>query len=214
LELCDHVLASGAGVLSEEYEMQWFQGDDLLAAFRPRGLPIGNLTSQFWANVYLDGFDHFVKRALKCEGYVRYVDDFLLFGDDKRQLQRWRAAVITVLARLRLTLHEGRAPVYPVNTGLPFLGFRVYPTHRRLKRRNGANFQRRFRGSVAKLARGEIGLPQLHASVRGWVNHARYGDTWGLRRAILGPWLLLPSPVRASRSGEREPPRRGQVGRG
>jgi hypothetical protein len=113
---------------------------------------------------------------------VRYVDDFLLFGDDKTQLHRWRAACIDYLAGLRLRLHEGRAQVGPVTNGIPFLGFRVYPTHRRLKRRNGVNFQRRLK---ALLARREIDLDQLHASVLGWINHARYGDTFGLRRAIL-----------------------------
>ncbi len=86
LWLIDQILESGEGVLSEEYEMVWFPGDDLLAANRPRGLPIGNLTSQFWANCYLNPFDHFVKRELRCPAYLRYVDDFLLFGDDKRQL--------------------------------------------------------------------------------------------------------------------------------
>jgi len=185
LELCDRIIASGVGVLAEQYDMQWFPGDDLTAAFRPRGLPIGNLTSQFWANVYLHRFDHFVKRDLKCAGYVRYVDDCLLFGDDKTQLHRWRAACIDALAGLRLRLHEGRAQVYPVTNGIPFLGFRVYPTHRRLKRRNGVNFQRRLTALLARLTRREIGLDQLHAGVLGWINHARYGDTFGLRRALL-----------------------------
>jgi len=192
LALCDRILASGVGVLSEAYEMRWFPGDDLLAAARPRGLPIGNLTSQFWANVYLSRFDHFVKRELKCVGYVRYVDDFLLFGDDKQELHRWRATIVERLAELRLTLHEARAQVYPAATGIPFLGFRVYPTHRRLKRRNGLNFQRRFRHLAAQLARGAITFAQLDASVRGWVNHARYGDTLGLRRAILSRRALSP----------------------
>ena len=85
LWLIDQILASGQGVLSEQYEMLWFAGDDLLAVHRPRGLPIGNLTSQFWANCYLNPFDHFVKRELNCQGLVRYVDDFLLFADDKRR---------------------------------------------------------------------------------------------------------------------------------
>jgi hypothetical protein len=84
LWLIDRVLESGEGVLSEAYDMEWFPGDDLLAVLRPRGLPIGNLTSQFclhlgrrhrWANCYLNPFDHFVKRELKCPAYVRYVDD-------------------------------------------------------------------------------------------------------------------------------------------
>jgi len=66
LWLIDRILASGAGVLRDEYTMAWFPDDDLFAANRPRGLPIGNLTSQFWANCYLDPFDHFVKRELRC----------------------------------------------------------------------------------------------------------------------------------------------------
>ena len=109
LWLVDTILASGVGVLDEEYSMVWFPGDDLLAACRPRGLPIGNLTSQFWSNGYLDPFDHFVERELRCPVYVRYVDDFALFGDSKRELWGWKRAIVERLARLRLTVHAGAA---------------------------------------------------------------------------------------------------------
>jgi hypothetical protein len=86
LWLCDRIINSGIGILSDEFEMAWFHGDDLMAANRPRGLPIGNLTSQFWANVYLNSFDHFVMRRLRPGGYLRYVDDVLLFGRSKTEL--------------------------------------------------------------------------------------------------------------------------------
>ncbi|RIK24998.1 MAG: RNA-dependent DNA polymerase, partial [Chloroflexi bacterium] len=86
LRLCQTILASGVGVLGEEYDMVYFPGDDLFAINRPRGLPIGNLTSQFWANVYLNPLDHFVKRELKCPAYLRFVDDVVLFADDKATL--------------------------------------------------------------------------------------------------------------------------------
>ena len=152
---------------------------------RPRGLPIGNLTSQFWANCYLNPFDHFVKRELRCRGYLRYVDDFLLFADDKRTLWAWRAAIVERLARLRLTIHADAHP-RPVSEGIPFLGFVVFPTHRRLKRRNGVAYRRRFRALVAAYGAGEIPLERVDASARGWANHARYGDTQGLRRAVFG----------------------------
>ena len=76
LWLIARILASGSNVLGEEYDMVYFPGDDLFAALRPRGLPIGNLTSQFWANCYLNVFDHFVKRELGCPGYVRYANIF------------------------------------------------------------------------------------------------------------------------------------------
>jgi hypothetical protein len=191
--LVDQILASGVGVLSEEYEMVWYPGDDLFAAHRPRGLPIGNLTSQFWANCYVDGFDHFVKRELRCPGYLRYVDDMLLFGDDKGQLWDWKRAVVERLARLRLTIHGEWAQVRPVSEGFPFLGFVVYPHKRRLKRRKGIAYARKLQALVEDYADGRISLERVTASVQGWVNHARYGDTLGLRRAVLES-VIVPAP--------------------
>ncbi len=155
LWLCQQIMNSGAGILKNEYTPVYFPGDDLFAANRPRGLPIGNLTSQFWANVYLNELDQFVKRELRARAYVRYVDDFLLFGADKGQLWAWKTSVQEKLASLRLTLHENSSTVYPVKNGIPFLGFRLYPTHRRLKRANGVNFQRRYARLRRQYQRGE-----------------------------------------------------------
>ncbi len=183
--LIDLILASGRGVLSEEYEMVYFADDDLFAANRERGLPIGNLTSQFWANCYLNPFDHFVTRELGCTAYLRYVDDFLLFGDNKAQLWQWRSQILERLAVLRLTIHENAAAVKPVTHGIPFLGFVVYPTHRLLKRRKGIAYQRRLRGLLAEDRRTAAGRAAIGRSLRGWINHVRYGDTWGLRRAVV-----------------------------
>jgi RNA-directed DNA polymerase len=188
--LVDRVLESGVGVLSDVYDMVWFPGDDLFAVGRPRGLPIGNLTSQFWANCYLDSFDHFVKRELRCKGFLRYVDDFLLFADDKPTLWKWREAVVERLVHLRLTLHERRAHPQPVTEGIPFLGFVVFPTHRRLKRRNVVNYRRRLRRLLAAYQAGTLPADRVVASMLGWINHARYGDTWGLRRDVLASVVL------------------------
>ena len=185
LWLVDRILATGVGILDEMYEMAWFPGDDLLAANRPRGLPLGNLTSQFWANVYLDPLDQFVKRQIKCRRYIRYVDDFLLFADDKPTLHAWKQQIIAFLATLRLTLHEDAAQVRPVNEGLPFLGFVVYPDHRRLKPRSGRSFCRRLAAQIRAYHAGEISQADVGASVRGWIAHVEHGDTWGLRRAVL-----------------------------
>ena len=191
--LVEQILGSGAGVLSEEYEMVWFPGDDLLAALRPRGLPIGNLTSQFWANCYLNSFDHFVKRELRCRAYLRFVDDFLLFSDDKAQLWDWRETIIQRLEQLRITIHPG-AQVHDVRKGISFLGFRVFADHRRLKRRKGLHYRRRFRRLAALYSAGQIDLERLTASVRGWANHARYGNTVGLRKAVLSGCVIEKPP--------------------
>lgn len=183
--LVDRILESGIDVLSEEYDTIYFPGDDLFDACRPRGLPIGNLTSQFWANCYLNELDQFVKRKLCCCTYIRYVDDFLLFSDDKEILWQWREAIIRFLRTLRLTIHENRAHPRPVTEGIPFLGFLVFPAHRRLKRRNAINYQRTLRRLMDRYAAGEIEYRKILDSIRGWVNHASFGDTYGLRRSLL-----------------------------
>ena len=194
LWLVDRILESGVGVLSEEYEMVYFAGDDLLAAARPRGLPIGNLTSQFWANCLLDPFDHFCKRELRCKAYVRFVDDFLLFADDKRTLWAWHDALVERLARLRLTIHAGAHP-RPVSEGFPFLGFVVYPTHRRVKSRKVVAYRHKIGRLAARLVAGQETRESVVASLLGWINHVRYGDTWGLRKSVVDS--LPPIPRRA-----------------
>jgi hypothetical protein len=134
--------------------------------------------------VYLNPFDHFVKRELRCRGYCRYVDDFLLFSDDKDQLWEWKCAIQCRLSRLRLVIHPGAHP-RPVEEGFPFLGFVIYPQRRRLKRRKGIYFQRKLCAMLAAYAKGELPLEKVTASVQGWTNHVRYANSVGLRKALL-----------------------------
>lgn len=185
MALAEKIISSGEGVLTEEYDMTWFAGDDLFSARRPRGLPIGNLTSQFWANVYLNKLDQFVKQKLKVGAYVRYVDDFLLFSNNKKELHAWRGAVMDFLADLRLTMHEESAHVRPVWKGITFLGFIVFPEHRRLKPPKGYAFRRRWQYFHSLRQAGEMTSERLRIHAVAWANHARYGDTWNLRRKIL-----------------------------
>lgn len=187
------IISSGEHILDSEYQMVYFPGDNLFSIHRPRGLPIGNLTSQFWANCYLNPFDHFVKRELRCKAYLRYVDDFALFSNDKKKLWAWKAMVIQRLADFRLTVHQNSAQVTPVTNGIPWLGFIVYPTHRKLKSRNVVKFTRRLRQRWDHYCDGEISFAEFDASVQGWINHVRYADSWGLRTHLLGKPLIKKS---------------------
>ncbi len=189
LWLIDRILESGAEIHRDDYDMIYFPGDDLFAVNRPRGLPIGNLTSQFWANVYLNPLDHFIKRTLRCRGYVRYVDDLLLFAKDKPTLWEWQEVLRERAAALRITIHRGAHP-RPVAEGIPFLGFTVFPERRHLKRRKGVQFQRRLSVMVKAYERGRVSRDALVASVQGWVNHVRFGNTRGLQTALLAELLV------------------------
>ncbi len=192
LWLIEQIIASVANVLADEYQMRYFPGDDLFAVNRPRGLPIGNLTSQFWSNCYMNPLDWFIRQDLGCSAYLRYVDDFALFSDSKKQLYDWKCAISDFLATLRLTMHETQAQVTPVTQGIPWLGFVVYPTHRRLKRRNAINFTRRLERNIDLYESGQITFAELDASVQGWINHVRYADTWGLQEHIFKTHPIRP----------------------
>lgn len=106
---------------------------------------------------------------------------------------QWREVIISRLARLRLTIHPG-AQVRAVREGIPFLGFVVYPDHRRLKRRKGIYYRQRLRALVRDYAQANVSFDQLTASVQGWVNHVRYGNTIGLRKAVLTRQMIPPPP--------------------
>ena len=103
----------------------------------------------------------------------------------KSQLWGWKDEIRDLLADLRLTMHERASTVYPVTSGIPFLGFRIYPEYRRLKRKNGINFSRRLRRYYRAFERGELSREEMTQRVRGWIAHVAQGDTWNLRRSLL-----------------------------
>jgi retron-type reverse transcriptase len=123
-----------------------FPGDDLLTPLeRRRGLPIGNLTSQLFANLYLDRLDHVVKEALRAPGYVRYIDDFALFHDDPVVLAAWRARIERFLAGRRLVLHPEKTWVARTSAATEFLGYVLEPGRRRLPEAKVSRFRNRLR---------------------------------------------------------------------
>jgi retron-type reverse transcriptase len=185
LQLLAAILEGGKDVLRSQFPMTLFPGDDLFALLRPRGLPIGNLTSQFLANVFLDPLDHFVKEELRVRGYVRYADDLRVFAGSKEELHGVRREIERFLAKRRLVLHERKTVVAPTAGGTPFLGFVLYPDGRRRLTRDGVRrFRRRLRRLARDLAAGAIDSGQVFRSIRGWIAHARHAQTYELRRQI------------------------------
>lgn len=179
-----------------------FPADDLFEPFsRRRGLPIGNLTSQFSANLYLDRFDHFVTEVLRAP-YVRYVDDFALFHNDPAVLAEWRRRIDRYLEGRRLKLHPRKTVIQPTSEPTAFLGYELAPfggTRRRrpfgLGRRSlPADNVGRFRGRLRRLRdrwrAGAVSQDDVLPSVRAWIAHAEQADTWRLRQALFrGGWF-------------------------
>ncbi|MDH4155318.1 MAG: reverse transcriptase/maturase family protein [Nitrospira sp.] len=182
LALLDRIIESSPQSTAEP---QYFPGDDLLTPLDRRvGIPIGNLTSQFFANLYLDDFDHYNKQVLRIRPYVRYVDDMVVLDHDKTRLAEIRAAVRERLAVDRLWLHPRKAHISPVADGLNLLGYVVFPDRRRLRNDNGHRFARTFRRMAEAYQVGRLEWTKIVASTQSWIGHVRHADTEGLRRAI------------------------------
>jgi hypothetical protein len=155
------------------------------------GLPIGNLTSQYFANLYLGELDHYLAERVGVGGYVRYMDDFLFFGKGPAEL--WEKAVLArdfLTDELQLAWKDTPV-VAPTHTGIAFLGWRVFPSLVRLQASQWRRFKHQVRGLERAYTQGEIDETQLAESVRSMVSHLAYGDTLALRRRWLDEWVTV-----------------------
>lgn len=153
-----------------------------------QGLPIGNLTSQLWANVYLHELDKFVKQTLRAKRYARYMDDFIIIHHDKSQLHAWRQQITAWLRdNLRLELNN-KTQVFPVarsrGRALDFLGYRMWPNYRRLRPGSVHRMHRRMRYMQGQFARGEIDFSDIRQRIASWEGHARRAHSHGVRHQI------------------------------
>ncbi|MEB3334457.1 MAG: RNA-directed DNA polymerase, partial [Cyanobacteriota bacterium] len=182
LWLLASILANGAELSAA---LDAFPGDTLLTPLeRPRGLPIGNLTSQFLANFHLDRFDHRVHRLNGIGAYLRYVDDFALFAAHREDLERARALIDAQLGALRLRLHPIKSQIRRCGDGVSFVGFFVRPTRVRVRNHNLLAGRRRLKRQARAVAAGHCTPEAARQSLLSWNAHLAHGQTLRLRRRL------------------------------
>ena len=151
-----------------------------------QGLPIGNLTSQFFANVYLDEFDQFIKHTLKIKYYLRYVDDFIILSDDKDQLIKWRKEIGNFLEeKLKLKLHPKKQVIQTVDKGINFVGYIVKPSHILVRRRVVKSLKSRllqFNNTQEEIPKEEMG--KVLSVVNSYYGQFKHANTFGLRSKL------------------------------
>lgn len=149
------------------------------------GLPIGNLLSQHLANFYLGHLDHWVKETLRAHGYVRYMDDFVLWGDDKAMLKAHLNGIRAFLAsELKLELKDN-IQLNRCARGVPFLGYRVWPGRITLGPRAGRRFADKLRAFETKWETGEWSETDLARHMEALLSYVRFADTLALRRQMI-----------------------------
>ncbi len=149
------------------------------------GMPLGNLTSQFFANVFLNELDQYVKHTLKVSYYVRYVDDFVVLDRSKKQLQICQQKIDEFLTnRLSLQLHPSKSKIILAKNGADFLGMRIFLHHKLLKKKNVAKFRRKYARLQKQYDNGIILYDQMYDFMEGWIAYAKNADTYNLRKEI------------------------------
>jgi retron-type reverse transcriptase len=149
------------------------------------GIPIGNLTSQFFANVYLNKLDHFALDKLSARYYIRYMDDFVLFENDKNKLKDYRDQLEQFAeSQLMLKVKERATIIQKRENGIGFLGYRVFPGLIRVKSKNIRRLKRKIGLREEQFRNGTIASEQLVASAQSMLGYFRFAASTHLRRHI------------------------------
>lgn len=163
----------------------------------PMGIPIGALPSQLLANVYMGQLDHFIKEELRERYYIRYMDDFIVLGNNKGHLWEVRRQIEEYLNGELLLQLNRKTAVFPISQGIDFLGYRIWPEYRLMRKRSVKKFKRKLRVFEKKYAVGEITFKEIDWSVQSWLGHAKHANTYRLRRKIFNEFRLV-RPVKLS----------------
>ena len=150
------------------------------------GMPLGNLTSQFFANVYLNELDYFVKYKLKAKYYIRYVDDFVILHNDCKILENYKSIINNYIqSELNLEIHPGKSKIIKLASGISLLGYRIFYYHKLLRKANKRRFNRRFIQNLALYENGTTSYRHFTQNLQGWLGYAIWANTYKLRQQIL-----------------------------
>ena len=148
-----------------------------------QGMPLGNLTSQFFANLYLNELDYFVKHKLRAKYYIRYVDDFIILHNSREQLEIWKSQINNFLKEsLKLELHSDKSKIISLSRGIDFIGFRNFYYFKLLRKRN----IRKMHTKLNKFINKNITKEKIMSSFLGWNGYAKQANAYKLRKDVLG----------------------------
>ncbi len=157
-----------------------------------KGMPLGNLTSQFFANVYLNELDQYVKHKLGIKYYLRYVDDFAILHQSCEALEGYKRQIdIFLKEKLCLMLHPDKSRIRRLEKGVNFLGFRIFFHHKLLVKKNMRKFEKNLEQMGRQYMDGKLEREKVIEKFEGWLAYAAHADTYKYRRRITGRFNLL-----------------------
>jgi hypothetical protein len=179
--------------------MAFWLSTKIIQSTKEDGIPIGNQTSQLFALLFLDGFDHYIKQDLKIKYYGRYMDDFYIIVETKEEAKEILKKITEYLSELKLTINK-KTNIFPLSHGIDFLGFHTYLTStgkiiKKIRRKSKINMKRKLKKYELLLNKGKITLDKIEECYKCWRAHIKHGNTYLLRYAIDRLFLkLFPLP--------------------
>ena len=150
-----------------------------------KGIPIGNLTSQVFANIYLNELDQFAKHELKVKHYLRYVDDFLIFSESKQELHICKHKIKTFLKSICLTIPQAKTNIFKINNGVDFVGYKTHPSFIRLRKSNIKNFVKRTKRLRKLFSINAIQKTRIEKSIQSWLGYSSHADARKICRLVM-----------------------------
>lgn len=148
------------------------------------GMPIGNLTSQMFANLYLNELDKFAKHKLRLHYYIRYMDDIIILHPDKKYLAEVKNEIESFLNNeLHLQLNNKTA-IRPCSMGIEFVGFRIWATHRKLKTKTAKKIKSRVKYLIKAKESGKITKESFDRSIDSYKGILKHCNSYGMRQSL------------------------------
>ena len=176
-----------------------------------RGLPLGNVTSQDFANIYLNEVDQFCKRYLGLKWYVRYMDDICIIVKDRETARDVLAKIRTyVKDHLDLELNE-KTHIYPLAQGINTLGFSIHTTHLEVRNSSKTAMKRRIKKIDEKVQSGRLTKKQAQQAVNAWLGHARHSNSYNLAKKIFEKYDYIQIEDKNWKFGDISPKKRKEM---
>lgn len=155
------------------------------------GIPIGNLTSQLFANIYLNELDHYVKEDLGIKNYIRYMDDIVVLRQDKKELWGIYHNINNYIKDILKLEFNNKTKLFSLKQGIDFLGFRQFFGFRLLRKHSIIKNKRKFRKFTELYKSNRITFDRINQSIQSFIGHAQWGNTWRIRENILRNLVLV-----------------------
>ncbi|HLD55027.1 MAG TPA: reverse transcriptase domain-containing protein [Candidatus Nanoarchaeia archaeon] len=149
-----------------------------------KGIPIGNLTSQLFANIYLNELDEFVKYELKIKYYLRYMDDFVLLHESKQYLHSLREKIKLFLSSIKLEFHPKKVSIFPIRLGIDFLGYKIFKNHKSVRKSTVKRFIKNAKTKIKIYNSKIIYFDKLMESFNSWEAYMNYGNSYKLKNSL------------------------------